>query len=265
MFNDFFTWNLSTHRDLDAMPKLADADHDELFRLFDEAGLPSTAMSVEMADGYLTAGAVGPEPPMVHEFLEGIFGQTTLPICADAQQQEQLLILLLRRYREICDAVRLRPPHLTPDNVFLPLVHEIDSQDYISPYQVDANDERLGDWKYRDWAEGFRRAVAGDPLWHDLMDNPATSSHVLPVVLLSTGYNPDQRHFQIDDNAQLEALLVTMPYRLHQFWRDFNRQRNEATFGKPYQAPFQRDTAKTGRNDPCPCGSGKKYKKCCGA
>jgi uncharacterized protein YecA (UPF0149 family) len=22
---------------------------------------------------------------------------------------------------------------------------------------------------------------------------------------------------------------------------------------------------KAGRNDPCPCGSGKKYKKCCGA
>jgi uncharacterized protein len=22
---------------------------------------------------------------------------------------------------------------------------------------------------------------------------------------------------------------------------------------------------KPGRNDPCPCGSGKKYKKCCGA
>lgn len=25
-----------------------------------------------------------------------------------------------------------------------------------------------------------------------------------------------------------------------------------------------RETPKTGRNDPCPCGSGKKYKKCCG-
>jgi uncharacterized protein YecA (UPF0149 family) len=24
-------------------------------------------------------------------------------------------------------------------------------------------------------------------------------------------------------------------------------------------------TAKAGRNDPCPCGSGKKFKKCCGA
>jgi SEC-C motif domain protein len=27
----------------------------------------------------------------------------------------------------------------------------------------------------------------------------------------------------------------------------------------------QRVAAKVGRNDPCPCGSGKKYKKCCGA
>ena len=26
----------------------------------------------------------------------------------------------------------------------------------------------------------------------------------------------------------------------------------------------RRDAAKVGRNDPCPCGSGKKYKRCCG-
>ncbi|MBN1849153.1 MAG: preprotein translocase subunit SecA [Deltaproteobacteria bacterium] len=29
-------------------------------------------------------------------------------------------------------------------------------------------------------------------------------------------------------------------------------------------ATVRRDTRKVGRNDPCPCGSGKKYKKCCG-
>ncbi|MBE0565935.1 MAG: SEC-C domain-containing protein, partial [Krumholzibacteria bacterium] len=28
--------------------------------------------------------------------------------------------------------------------------------------------------------------------------------------------------------------------------------------------PVQREEPKVGRNDPCPCGSGKKYKKCCG-
>lgn len=29
--------------------------------------------------------------------------------------------------------------------------------------------------------------------------------------------------------------------------------------------PIRREHPKIGRNDPCPCGSGKKYKKCCGA
>ena len=28
---------------------------------------------------------------------------------------------------------------------------------------------------------------------------------------------------------------------------------------------YRRQEPKVGRNDPCPCGSGKKYKKCCGA
>ena len=30
------------------------------------------------------------------------------------------------------------------------------------------------------------------------------------------------------------------------------------------QGTVKRDLPKVGRNDPCPCGSGKKYKKCCG-
>jgi preprotein translocase subunit SecA len=30
------------------------------------------------------------------------------------------------------------------------------------------------------------------------------------------------------------------------------------------QGPIRRKTPKVGRNDPCPCGSGKKYKHCCG-
>ena len=35
--------------------------------------------------------------------------------------------------------------------------------------------------------------------------------------------------------------------------------------GKGMEKPAQRRVAKkVGRNDPCPCGSGKKYKNCCG-
>ncbi len=31
------------------------------------------------------------------------------------------------------------------------------------------------------------------------------------------------------------------------------------------QQPIRRTGPNAGRNEPCPCGSGKKYKKCCGA
>jgi SEC-C motif-containing protein len=35
--------------------------------------------------------------------------------------------------------------------------------------------------------------------------------------------------------------------------------------GEPVKArPFVRTEPKVGRNDPCPCGSGRKFKKCCG-
>jgi len=33
----------------------------------------------------------------------------------------------------------------------------------------------------------------------------------------------------------------------------------------PKTEPIKNDKGEVGRNDPCPCGSGKKYKKCCGA
>jgi len=34
---------------------------------------------------------------------------------------------------------------------------------------------------------------------------------------------------------------------------------------EPKGQTVRRETPKVGRNDPCPCGSGRKYKKCCGA
>ena len=37
-----------------------------------------------------------------------------------------------------------------------------------------------------------------------------------------------------------------------------------AAMAVPVQASAPRPAAAVGRNDPCPCGSGKKYKKCCG-
>jgi uncharacterized protein YecA (UPF0149 family) len=41
-------------------------------------------------------------------------------------------------------------------------------------------------------------------------------------------------------------------------------QRSELKAGKTLK-PAPAKSEKIGRNVPCPCGSGKKYKKCCGA
>ncbi len=41
--------------------------------------------------------------------------------------------------------------------------------------------------------------------------------------------------------------------------------RPPAAGGAPAQAPFVRDARKVGRNEPCPCGSGKKFKQCHGS
>ncbi len=38
----------------------------------------------------------------------------------------------------------------------------------------------------------------------------------------------------------------------------------EAFLASGGQVTFERPGAKIGRNDPCPCGSGRKFKKCCG-
>lgn len=50
-------------------------------------------------------------------------------------------------------------------------------------------------------------------------------------------------------------------HEISQFIRENNRWYYLEGKG---QQPVRRDTPKVGRNDPCPCGSGKKFKKCCG-
>jgi uncharacterized protein YecA (UPF0149 family) len=55
---------------------------------------------------------------------------------------------------------------------------------------------------------------------------------------------------------------------VHREYQSFNAEREQAMAasqqGEEKAKPFVFGGARVGRNDPCPCGSGKKYKKCCG-
>ena len=50
-------------------------------------------------------------------------------------------------------------------------------------------------------------------------------------------------------------------------WNDiFDKEKQAALYKEQKESQTVRNEGpKIGRNDPCPCGSGKKYKKCCGA
>ena len=81
------------------------------------------------------------------------------------------------------------------------------------------------------------------------------------------------------DRIRSQQDAEKMRYRLQQDYRkqwEFYEEGNyltwfpekrEEVFGrqvKPSEEPFVRVGKKISRNDPCPCGSGKKYKFCCG-
>ncbi len=263
--NEFLPWTMLHNRPWDSQPRLTDAETDELFELMADPSLSDDAMTIDMADGYMTAIAAGPSPVLTHLWLEDIFAQPTLPLPHDPARQQRLLQLLLHRYADIQAALAVRPAQASPDTFYTPLSSELQEGDCITPYQRNAQGDRIGEWELKDWAEGFRRAVATDDEWEPLMADPQAAALLGPVVLYSMGYNPDRPEFQLEaESKELLPSLVVSVYAMRDWWRG-HRQTHGTRPAHPAILPTVRDTPKVGRNDPCPCGSGKKFKKCCGA
>ena len=255
--NDFSSYNAAHPLPAEPHPPLTRAECDELFSLFNDAGLPASAMSAETADGYLTACAIGPIDVPSDAWMAAIFGQSKLPVCADDQQQQRLLQLLLRREHDIKAITSTAQESLTPGQRFTPLTTKVDDAARITPYQLDKNEKRLGRWDYKDWSAGFRRAILAYREWNIVVHNLDYFDLITPIVLLGEGYNPDQPELQIEQDSELPSQLSQSIHDIRNFWL--------ARKNAPAPAPYLREDSKVGRNDPCPCGSGKKYKKCCGA
>ncbi|HNE73253.1 MAG TPA: UPF0149 family protein, partial [Giesbergeria sp.] len=253
------------NRPWDTHPPLSDAETEELFSLMADPSLDDGAMTIDMADGYMTACAIGPSAVPVHLWLEAIFAQATLPLPHDPARQQRLLQLLMRRYSDIQAALSVPPADTTVDTLYTPLSSELEEGDCITPHQLNAQGDRIGDWELKYWAEGFRRAVAADDEWEPLLIDPEAAPLLMPVVLYSTGYNPDNPDFQLDaESRTLLPALIGSLYALRDWWRQY-RQTHGAHQAHTITPTLVRETPKVGRNDPCPCGSGKKFKKCCGA
>lgn len=109
---------------------------------------------------------------------------------------------------------------------------------------------------------GLRGYAQRDPIVeykkeaYDLFQEMLTSIQdemVRIVYRVQTQEPPKRRRMTYDNVVELAGAEVP----------DMGENPNASPMARPHAAPKDKAAQKVGRNDPCPCGSGKKFKKCC--
>ncbi len=203
----------------------------------DEA--PPECMMLSELDGYLTGIIVGPDFIAPGEWLLAIWGGEA-PQFADAVQAQAVLGAIMGRYNEI--------------------VRQIEA-DTLEPILL--RFAETGSVIAADWAYGFAQSIALHPNQWTKMVKSEAGLLLLPVMMLceadeifdELGVDADEENQTIEE--AIEVLPATV-LAIAEYLRMSASQRTSFVAGI-------RSVRKTGRNDPCPCGSGKKFKKCCGA
>ena len=110
----------------------------------------------------------------------------------------------------------------------------------------------------RHWCQGYMEGMALDEEW--AADSMAVDM-LDPIQLLAgatlegeASAAPDEVLADAVESADVEDAVLDA----HGYFRELR-----LTTEVRNRTPERREKEKVGRNDPCPCGSGKKYKKCC--
>lgn len=122
-----------------------------------------------------------------------------------------------------------------------------------------------GQVQVNDWAKGFLVGVDMRPIiWKEFFQDDEQVASMVPIWALAYEHDPDpkMRSYKEPVTPELrEELVVGAAEGAMRIYRYFLPKQDQ------YLGPsrtFVRPGPKTGRNDPCPCGAGKKFKKCCG-
>jgi len=120
-----------------------------------------------------------------------------------------------------------------------------------------------GELHGNDWARGFMRGMhMRHDGWAELVNDEKYGDSLIPMMILYHEHDqdPKMRPEPITPDKR-EKVIALMAAGLMNAYEYFRKEREGDLGDRAHKRP---NTSKIGRNDPCPCGSGKKYKKCCG-
>jgi uncharacterized protein len=103
--------------------------------------------------------------------------------------------------------------------------------------------------------------------WSVLMDDKEHGGSLVPILALAHEHHPDpeMRPYKKSISAEMrERLIAGAAAGVMAIYHYFEAERLLDARARAAARTLRRDVPKVGRNDPCPCGSGKKFKHCCG-
>jgi uncharacterized protein len=251
-------------------PDNSDAELEAFDQVCHQLGGFEERVSAEWADGYLTALAAGPRALAFEEWLPKLAGDAFERAFADPEAEAQARQALMRRVRVLATQLDPEAMDAAPEVLRLrPLVAIWDDaarQRLVDEQGVPADEAQAMDTGVL-WAEGFFDALVENAAeWQHPPRVEAEAKEVFEALLV-----------------QVQALLLDPESRelqahLQRHWKDRTPTRDdlfdEACFAiqdlrmwwvdHAPRPETRRVEAAPGRNDPCPCGSGLKFKKCHG-
>lgn len=217
---------------------LSDKEFNELdlFLLSDKS--PEDTMAMDALHGYLSAIAIGPEPVMPAEWLPPVWGDET-PKFKNSKEEQRVLYLITRFMNEILITLEVAPKEYEP--LFC---------------EIKEGNKTLIDGEA--WAWGFWTGISLRFEAWQVLENSEQGELLRPFYLLGAEEIEEAEMALVDTAQKRHQLAIEMEANfplIYRFWLPRRKSGVETV---------KHDTAKQGRNDPCACGSGKKFKQCCG-